>query len=333
LPVVPHAFSFFGSAALLLRADAHAPYQTDTEWEMSLDEALRYIEKIGAVAGCEIEGSRPLPRPCSISFFGGEPLARPDDLERLLDTALEFRLAGEVWATPAWVESYDQAFELLQRLHPKIHGLYVHTNAKLIERCGMDLMENLLNAAHAAAVPVQIRCGVGPGFPLPRALLALEQISSDSSFVHVTYIYLDSAPSQQNGRDRDGHELGFYLPEPSRLRCAEKFGFMVMPGGDVYPCLAGLGLEQLRLGNLAEQTAEEVIVSAIMRPGLCRLRATGPRHLFDRIAASPAVKSLRSGYLDPCDFHRHALQSPELARVLQESETLDPTAPLDGVTA
>ena len=103
-----------------------------------------------------------------------------------------------------------------------------------------------------------------------------------------------------------------------------------MPGGDVYPCLAGLGITQLRLGNLAEQTAEEVIGSAIMDPGLCHLRARGPRHLFDRIASSAAAKSLRSGYLDPCDFHRHVLQTPAFARVLQESETLDEPEAIGG---
>jgi hypothetical protein len=318
MPVIPHAFHFFASAGLLLRTDAHAPVQTNVEWEMSLDEALGYVEKIGQVVVREVDGPRPLSCPCQISFFGGEPLTRPDDLERLLDRAIAFQMAGEVWTTAAWVRNYDQAYDTLKALHPKVHGLHVHANARLLDRVGLDRIEDLLNAAYAAAVPVHIRCGVGPGFPLPRALLALAPLSSDSSFVHATHIYLDTPPDRESNGG-----AGFYLQEPPRLRCAEKFGFLVLPGGDVFACVAGLGFEQLRLGNLAVQTAAEIVAGALARPDLCRLRASGVRHLFDRIAATFAAGLLRPGYLDPCDFHRHVLRTPELVRVLEQAETLE----------
>jgi hypothetical protein len=137
-------------------------------------------------------------------------------------------------------------------------------------------------------------------------------MNSDSAFMTATHMHSEDVSVDEG-------EEEFLLPEPSRLRCAEKFGFYVAPGGAVFPCSAGVGQPQLRIGQLGQDRAIDVIRAAATRPDLCQLRSRGPRPLYDRIVTSSAATSLRRGYLDPCDFHRHALTTPELARVVAEA--------------
>jgi hypothetical protein len=156
MPVIPHTFDFFSSAALLLRRDANAPLPSDDTWEMPLTEALHHVECIGEVVMSD-DGRGLLPRPCPLSLLGGEPLAHVSALEALLDRAIASGMGAEVWTTPAWVESYDHVVQLLTPLKPKLNGLLVHTNARMLDRVGIDRMEMLLAGAHAAYVPVSMR--------------------------------------------------------------------------------------------------------------------------------------------------------------------------------
>lgn len=93
---------------------------------------------------------------------------------------------------------------------------------------------------------------------------------------------------------------------PRHSRCAERMGFVIVTGGDVYPCASGVGCLELKLGNLNSQSVSELIGAATSNATLLQLRTSGPYFLYEEdprpIPGSP-------GYLGACDFHRQLLRS------------------------
>lgn len=276
---------------------------------MGVDEALTYVSSIGSVVLDGVSETAMLPRPCLLSLLGGEPIVHPEALERLVAEAACYDMAIEVWTTGSWVGDYDETLTTLLHLKKGIQGLRIHLSARILEDVGLPRLERLLVAAEAARLPVWIRCATGPRMPFPREILALESLNSQTSFIH-------TFPTNEPDDELGSAAAEFLLPTPSRMRCAAKFAFFVTPGGDAFPCLGGLGLDALRVGNLKLQPAAEIIAAIRDRTDLCALHRAGPGSLFDRLAASQVASSLRHGYLDPCDFHRHALSTPELASQL-----------------
>ena len=94
---------------------------------------------------------------------------------------------------------------------------------------------------------------------------------------------------------------------PRFARCAELMGFVIAPGGDVYPCASGVGFRQLCLGHLEKQSVREIMRGAMATAGLGQLRSQGPFYLYEEWRRSPDPVPLSGGYLSACDFHRQLL--------------------------
>ena len=126
------------------------------------------------------------------------------------------------------------------------------------------------------------------------------------------------------GADCGDWPAGYLLPAPPRYaRCAELMGFVIVPGGDVYPCSSGIGFAQLRLGNIEAEAIESVVRRAMADDALRRLHDNGPFYLYEACAESGESARLAAGYVSACQFHRHVLADPTLAAVAAAANTED----------
>lgn len=301
MPVIPHATWFFDSVGLLLRADAASSSPASTTWEMDAAEAIGYIEAISEFARSENPRTS-FASPLTVALLGGEPIAHPAVLTRVLDCMSKCGLAAEIWTTGAWVQNRDQAEEILAPLQAYMHAIRLSTNSRLMTGVADIQVQNLLEAARALGIVVDIHCGVAPGLPIPRQLLSLEAINNNTSFIHFDPVY-----DVLSDRDRAASDGGSFISAPSRQRCAEKFGFYIAPGGAVYPCWAGVGYDALRIGDLSRESVAQIVRTATEDRGVTRLRERGPAHLH-RERSAEAQAPVADRYLDNCDFHRQFLE-------------------------
>jgi hypothetical protein len=152
-------------------------------------------------------------------------------------------------------------------------------------------------------ISFQLHVGVGPGQPFPKELLGLEVINCDTSIIRV-----EPVRGGQTGPDGVQWPPGYLLDTPPRYaRCAELMGFVIVPGGDVYPCASSVGFPQFRIGNMEMQTVAEIIRSAMTGAELQQLRREGPFFLYQSLRGSNNAKALPRGFVSSCDFHRWIL--------------------------
>jgi hypothetical protein len=306
VPVVPHAYHFFDSVGLLLRRDAEqADPRTgaSAHWEMSPEEARGYIDAIGHYLASPETADVMLPSPTSMALLGGEPLAFPEQLQLLLERTAKHKIAVEVWSTPSWVRDKSHAVDVLTQASAHMHALRIHINRRLLDEAGSQRLEWLLDACRAVGVAIYIRCGVSANYPLPRELFAYEAVNSDSTFLSVLPLRHDQLPVALATNDPGSSEAT--LSVVPRQRCAEKLGFFVAPGGDVFPCLAGVGVPQLRLGGLQNSSVAQIMATAKRSSVLMQLHACGPAVLYDL----PDPDDAGPRFVDACDFHRTRLLS------------------------
>lgn len=297
MPVIPHAHWLFDSVGLLLRADAASFEETPAQWEMSSPEASRHIAAIGSFYRDDTSsGGDLLPHPLVCALMGAEALAEPEAVLALLDELVSYGMVGELTTTASWVVDRAGTDSVLGALTGRVHALRLQTSRSLLTAPALRQVETLLQSCREHGITVDVHAGVRPGRTLPRELLALEIINQAASFVHVDPDYAGAVTGADD-------EPGTWLTGPTRMRCAEKFGFYVAPGGAVYPCLAGVGLPDLQIGNLIEQTVGEIVGSASVDAELARLRWDGPAHLD--------TDDRPGRYLDNCDFHRQLLMSTQ----------------------
>jgi radical SAM protein with 4Fe4S-binding SPASM domain len=109
---------------------------------------------------------------------------------------------------------------------------------------------------------------------------------------------------------------------PRFRRCAELLNFVIVPGGEVYACLRGINIPELRIGNLRVQTVETIVRSAETSGRLKRLREEGPHYIYDACQASGERDLLYPSYVSPCHFHHHALTTPALSVIVSNVEKM-----------
>jgi|RhiMetdeSRZDD1v2_1073273.scaffolds.fasta_scaffold89259_4 hypothetical protein len=322
MPLLPQTSAYFDGVRLYLRRDADQEQGFAADWEMGLEEACRYLDQLGEYFRSH-QGKKParFPSPVSLGVCGGEPFLRPNDLDRLLTCSQRNQLIAEVWTTAAWVETEESVFKMLHGFVGRIHAILIYTTRQIIDLIGLESIELLVAAARKLGLGFSIHCAIGPDTPFPRDLLTLESINCDTSILQV--VPLSSLTDGTRPPDPCG---SFLLEEPPlRRRCAELFSFLIAPGGDVYPCSRGLGLQALRLGSLRSETVEVIIQRTIENRALAKLRADGPYYLYRALKASKDGGLLYPGYVDSCHFHHHALTDPRLAEaVFHTEQTIGP---------
>jgi radical SAM protein with 4Fe4S-binding SPASM domain len=303
---------FLGGVGLSLGPDG-----TSGDWQIGIDTAIGFLNRVGEfLRGDAAPALLGLPYPTRLQIAGCEPFSAPDDLDNLLTAALANGMRAEVTTHISWVESYDHALALLTRFKDKIHPLSVFVTQRHIETYGLSALANLAEAVRSLRMNININCGMIPGSPFPKAILSLAALNS-----HTTVIRSFPVFSQAELSDPSPSIARFLLPEPPiRRRCSDAMGLLISPQGEVYPCSRGFGLESLRLGNLNTDSVEDMVRFAISSRFLRKLHREGPYFLYQACKSSPAGCFLRDGYIDPCDFHRHATTEPHLRAVVSDAE-------------
>jgi len=307
--------SYFGAVGLFLGNGSTA------SWQIPVEKACEYLDRMGEFqASSAATELACLPIPTGLYVSGAEPFAQIDDLERLLDCALRNRMLAELVTTVSWVDSQGTANSVIERFAKKVHLLTVVTSQADSERYGLARLEHLLGALREFDINTSIRCSIGPGEPFPREVLALEVVNCDTSVIRV---------EPRAGASADGAEwpAGYLLPAPPRYaRCAELMGFVIVPGGDVYPCSSGIGFSQLRLGNIEAEPIESVVRRTMADAALRKLHDKGPYYLYELCSESADSARLAAGDVSACQFHRHVLADPKLVAVAASANTINPVA-------
>jgi hypothetical protein len=231
---------------------------------------------------------------------------------------------AEVTTRAGWVEDREQIRGVLNRFTGKVFALVLSLTRQSIDAVGLERIEMLMDEAKSLGIAYSVRCPIGPGSPIPRDVLALEAMNSRSGFVSVVP---DVSLLERLGNSDEAQP--YLLPEPPlRRRCAELFEFVVVAGGDCFPCLPGAGIPELCLGSLDREPALQIMKRAMTNPRHLRLWKEGPFHLYQSIRNSEASVRLSRGYADACHFHRQALRDSRMSRVVASQIDLPaPTAP------
>jgi Iron-sulfur cluster-binding domain len=290
--------AFFGSVALVLgnRSSVH--------WQIPVEKTCEYLDRIREFQRTSF-ASEPLglPDPAGLYISGAEPFTQIDDLEKLLDCAAHNKMMVEVVSSVSWADSDATTDAVLRRLARKMQLLTILTGREEVDRHGLVALERLLLATRRFNMSFQLHVGVGLGQPFPKELLSLEVLNCDTSVIRVE-------PVSGGQADKNGSRWpqGYLLDTPPRYaRCAELMGFVIVPGGDVYPCSSSIGFTQFRIGNMETQTVQEILQSATANAELQKLRSEGPFFLYQSMRDSKQAGALPRGFVSSCDFHRWIL--------------------------
>jgi len=306
--------AFFGSVALVLGQ------QSEQRWQIDVDRACDYVDRVAAFQQSDAPADTiAFTRPIGLHVSGAEPFAQTDDLERLLARATRHAMRAEVLTNACWVEDRAAADALVRRFGGKIHLLTILTGRKEIDRRGIATLEWLLLALRQANMSFQLLVGVGAGSPFPKELLGLEVVNCDTSVIRVEPLAYGA---------NAGWPAHYLLTAPPRYaRCAELMGFVIAPGGEVYPCANGIGLAQLRLGNMQTQSVGEIVEGALAKADLHRLRDEGPYFLYDGLRRCRRAALLPREFVSSCDFHRQLLTNAAAAKLHVEDLSAEASAP------
>ena len=295
--------AFFGSVALVLGNGS------STHWQTTLERTCGYLDRIREFQRTRSAGDPAvLPSPAGLYISGAEPFSQIEDLEGLLDRAAQNGMMAEVVSSAFWADSDAAIDAVLKRVGRKINLLTILAGRKELDRYGLATLERLLLAVRRCNMNFQLHVGVGPSQPFPKELLSLEVINCDTSVIRV-----DPVSGGQTARSCDRLPQGYLLQSPPKYaRCAELMGFVIVPGGDVYPCMSGIGCTQLRIGNMETQTVQEIVQTAMHSDALRKLRNEGPFFLFEVLRNSRDAGTLPRGFVSSCDFHRWLLAKASL---------------------
>jgi hypothetical protein len=292
--VVPHSTSLFNAITLCLRRDGVISHRPEYGWEVKAEKACEFIENVGgflrshAIAGC-------FPNALELRIVGAEPFAHIEDLEEILRCGAANNLVGHIWTTGAWATSAESVHASLDRLSRTMHAITLRIDADDLDELGLARCETLLGALREKRLGAVIECCVRPDSRLPLELLGSESVNNNSSFIRIV-----PAPKQAETPANVGD---YFLPAPQPYdRCAERLSLVVLPDGDVYPCLRSIGIDAMKLGSLSGQSAGEILHRARNSQPLARLRGEGPAHLFE-LAQAAGEWNAETNFVDSCELH------------------------------
>jgi hypothetical protein len=303
--VLPHSTSLFNAITLCLRRDGVTSHRPEYSWEVEADAACDFIGQIGTfVRGAATAGL--FPDVPELRIVGAEPFARVDTLEKILRCGANNKLLGHVWTTGAWVSNTESVRAVLDRLSGTMHAVTLHVGADSVEELGLAPFDTLLHAIRESRLGLVIECCVRQGSRLPLELLGSEIVNNNSTFIRIV-------PPTEPTSEAANHSEYFLAAAQPYDRCAERFSLTLLPNGDVYPCLRGIGIEAMKLGSLSQQNAGDVLQRARESTSLARLRTEGPAHLFD-LAQAAGEWCADAGFVDSCQLHANLLTKTSLAR-------------------
>ena len=266
------------------------PHRTE---QMSLEDAYDWIKQIAAYRNGFIK---------VLSLTGGEPFINIQRLKLISDFAKERGLYVSAVTNGYWASTVEKAINILKSL-PSLMMLQISTDKYHQESIPFDRVRNAMLACDACDLPFTISiCTENENDPDYQKTL-----TEVSEFVDPRVIF--SAITFKAGRalqlDTDhNYETSITPPISS---CGAGGAPIVFPNGQIVACIGPIidlkTPHPLRLGNLMQNSIEEILDQAESNVVLHAIRIWGPKFLINLVREAGLESELPEKYISGSVCH------------------------------
>ncbi len=276
--------------------------------EMALDDALNWIPQVARYRNNYIK---------VLSLTGGEPFYNIDNLKKIAILGESCGLIVSVVTNAFWASSLKEANGILREL-TAVKMLAISADAYHQVAIPFERVKNAILAAKECNMPYNIHvCTANEDDEEYRQILAklLEITELDTINTAVTF----PAGRALKRIGMSGYQTSH---EPSISACAAGSSPIVFPDGKIIACIGAVidlsSPHPLVLGNLRENTLEEILDRAELNPILHAIRVWGPRKLISMIREAGLGQYLPERYIKDsvCNACYHLMSSDKIIEFL-----------------
>ena len=240
---------------------------------ISLVDAYSWIEQISNYNNEQIK---------AIALTGGEPFSNIEHLTSIAEKASSLDLLVTAVSNAHWATSYNDALNILKKI-PSIHLLTFSTDKFHQRVIPLERIRNAFTAGQALGRICNIAVCVGSDMndETKKTLKYLEEFASPEA-INTAHIF-------PVGRARYLSKQTQYptSPTPPRAACNMAHAPVILPNGVVIACFGPIvGIKTnnpLILGNLYQESLEDILTRAESNPILHAIRVWGPYKLVEMI--------------------------------------------------
>ncbi len=257
----------------------------------------------------------------NISFTGGEPFLELDTLVNAVRLCKRLGLKASVVTNGFWATSLNEAKSTLEKLDGLIL-LNVSTDTFHQEFVPIDRIHNTILSCNELGIDCYIRVCY-----LNDPVSEIESIKKQLSKVEGLY-KISSQPVVPSGRAASQIDIdSIYSYDPIGVFCISVNKPLIISNGDVAACcgpvVSWLGDHPLKLGNIHNQSLEEIRNAADLNPIVQVLRLWGPGELVQLVQKEADEKGysftppLRDDIQDLCSLCKYIVADPNHVKMLR----------------
>ena len=284
-----------------------SPQRTE---DLMMDDAYDWIEQIARYK----QG-----KTFVLSLTGGEPFFDIEKLKTVSEFAGSKGLFVSAVTNAFWADDAERAVELLEEI-PDLRMLSISTDVYHQEYIPFERVKNAMAAAETCHIPYTVSlCTENyDNEDYRRIVEELVQICDEQRII--TAITFPVGRALQNVA-ADGYK---YSSEPPVSACAAGSSPIIFPDGRIFACIGPIidikGTSPLYLGNIREQSLDEILNRAEVNPILHAIRIWGPRTLIQVITEMNGEDLLPDEYIKDsiCDVCYRLFSSPQLMELFEQ---------------
>lgn len=270
-----------------------------------------------------------------VTFTGGEPFMRPDDLEYLVRLCTELGLATRIVSNGFWAKSREKGMAMLGRMRAAgLTEINFSADRFHLEFLAAETLRNALDCAEALGL-LRIVSFVSTADREPiedfsemygiaqERIFDLRHILDNQELVNSfgqSHILLYYGGLIGLGRaEREAHERHYHPLETFKRNrpCGEIVNKPVIyPDGSFQACCcAGGKISSFTVGSVYSESLETLYERMQMRSHFRVINTHGPRVLYDRIAAARPDIELKSEFTSICELCVRATEQLDAGEV------------------
>jgi|GEM_PF-316513 len=263
------------------------PHRTE---EMPLEECLAWIDQARTYRDGHIKG---------LALTGGEPFYDVEKLSRISEYGQSLGFIVSAVTNAFWASSKDIAMSILSDL-PAIRMISISTDAYHQKFIPFDRVRNLVWAALELGRFYNIAvCTDSKDDPEFRKIMNDVTALCDEDRVRVTITFPVGRAQKR------AHRFHYRTsPEPTSGACSMASSPVIYPDGKVSACIGPVLTlppdHPLFLGNLQEETLQEILDRAEVNPVLHAIRVWGPQKLVSHLKQHGLEAILPGEYICDC---------------------------------
>ncbi len=272
---------------------------------LDVDEILRCVDQTAGCAGIR-----------EIGISGGEPFLFRATLSTVIRYAAERGLPAQVTTNAFWARSEQRAHDILASLREDgLRGLNISTS-----RFHLDFIrtERLVFAAQAAVdlgLVTRVNYVTTRSFHLEDSKRLFGQLADALEFMPM--------PCIPAGRAAEQVAPDEFEPRPGLpLGSCERFfrNLAIDYTGGAYPCCSPGGFtEPLRVGNIREQSVDEILDGMDQNLLIQILRSLGPTYFAPFIRDRLGETALDGPFVDQCHFCHTIMSDTRMEAVVRDA--------------